>query len=179
MAPISRRKIEYGALVEDALRTVVRDVLGRFMRGEVPPPHHFFVTFRTNARGVDIADHLRERYPAEMTIVLQHQFWDLEVTDDQLAVTLSFNDIPERLIVPFTAIKVFADPGVNFGLQFTLDDAEATDESPISTLPRAKPVEALPAIAKAPESPADPPPGPDDDGAGGAQIVTLDRFRKK
>ncbi|MCB1883382.1 MAG: hypothetical protein KDG89_05200 [Geminicoccaceae bacterium] len=178
MAPISRRRIEYGALVEDALRTVVRDVLGRFMRGEVPPPHHFFITFRTGARGVDIADHLRERYPAEMTIVLQHQFWDLEVSDDRLAVTLSFNDIPERLVIPFRAIKVFADPGVNFGLQFTLDDAEAAADAPVSTLPRAKPAEPLPALVKAPD-PATDPDKPDDDGAGGAEIVTLDRFRKK
>ncbi len=165
------RKIEYGHLVEAALRTVVRDVLGRHARGEVPPPHYFLLTFRTDAPGVELADHLRQRYPVEMTIVLQHQYWELDVDDEGFAVTLSFNDIPERLIVPFTALKVFADPGVDFGLQFTLGADPDEAGRPVASLPRQpRPVPA-PVEAKEDETGGE--------GDAGAEIVTLDRFRKK
>ena len=117
-----RSQIDYGRLVENALRTVVRDVLDRLGREGAPPPHHFYITFRTHHPGVAIPEFLRDRYPTDMTIVLQHQFWDLAVDEDGFAVTLSFNDQMQRLRIPFAAIKVFADPGVEFGLQFTLED---------------------------------------------------------
>lgn len=168
-----RQTIDYGQLVETALRTVVRDVLRRFAAGDVPPPHHFYVTFRTDMPGVEIPDFLRSRYPNEMTIVLQHQFWDLEVEDDKFGVTLSFNDQPERLIVPFEALRVFADPGVEFGLQFTLG-TEKEGQEPAS-LPLAAKTGAKPRpVATKEEEPAESPPV-----EGGAEIVTLDRFRKK
>ena len=118
-----RSRIDYGRLVESALRTVVRDVLHAARPSEgAPAPHHFYITFRTRHPGVAIPEFLRDRYPVDMTIVLQHQFWDLTVDDEGFAVTLSFNDQMQRLRIPFAAIKVFADPGVEFGLQFTLDE---------------------------------------------------------
>jgi hypothetical protein len=161
---MARGAIDYGRMVEQALRTVVRDVLRRLAVEGLPPPHHFYITFRTSDPGVEIPDYLRERYPTEMTVVLQHQFWDLEVDDTALSVTLSFNDVPQRLRIPFHAIKVFADPGAEFGLQFTL-------EPEIVPLP-APAVEKKPPVATKPAD-GEPPT------RGGAEIVTLDRFRKK
>jgi len=166
-----RQQIDYGQMVEAALRTVVRDVLRRFAAGDVPSPHHFYVTFRTDFPGVEMPEYLRGRYPAEMTIVLQHQFWDLNVEDERFGVTLSFNDQPERLVIPFEALRVFADPGVEFGLQFTLgNEQEGTEPAP------------LPLAAKTGAKPrpvVDHEPARDDGESGGAEIVTLDRFRKK
>jgi len=168
-----RSRIDYGRLVEGALRTVVRDVLERLGKEGAPPPHHFYITFRTRHPGVTMPEFLRDRYPADMTIVLQHQFWDLEVDDQGFSVTLSFNDQMQRLRVPFGAIKVFADPGVEFGLQFTLDDDETV------AAPAGEPVKLLgmPDSEGAPATAA----GRGDDRVppGGAEIVTLDRFRKK
>lgn len=161
---MARAAIDYGRLVEQALRTVVRDVLRRLATEGLPSPHHFYITFRTSDPGVEMPDYLRERYPVEMTIVLQHQYWDLEVDDQGMAVTLSFNDVPQRLRIPFHAIKVFADPGAEFGLQFTL-------EPDIVPLP-APGAEKKPAARTETRSDSEPP-------AGGAEIVALDRFRKK
>ena len=163
---MSHKKIEYGQLVEQALRTVVRDVLKKLSRNEVPAPHHFYVTFRTEHPDVIIPEYLQERYPSEMTIVLQHQYWDLEVGEDQFSVKLSFNEVPESLTVPFAAIKVFADPGVEFGLQFTLD---GSGEPETQALPLNRPP-ALRDVKKEDE---------EETPEGGAEIVTLDRFRKK
>ncbi len=169
-----RQRIDYGQMVEVALRTVVRNVLRLFAAGEVPPPHHFYVTFRTDHPGVEIPDYLRARYPAEMTIVLQHQFWDLDVGDDGFGVTLSFNDRHERLIVPFEALRVFADPGVEFGLQFTLGNEAAGEVSEPASLPLAAKTGARPRPVENDES------GDHTARHGdGAEIVTLDRFRKK
>lgn len=161
-------RIDYGRLVEDALRTVVRDVLHRFGKDGVPPPHHFYVTFRTQHPGVVMPEFLKDRYPTDMTIVLQYQFWDLEVDDTAFSVTLSFNDQLHRLRIPYSAIKVFADPGVEFGLQFTLEP-EPEEES----------AETVRLLGSAPrERPAAEPEG-ERSAAGGAEIVALDRFRKK
>jgi len=161
---MARGAIDYGRMVEQALRTVVRDVLRRLAVDGLPPPHHFYITFRTSDPGVELPDYLRERYPTEMTVVLQHQFWDLEVDDNGLSVTLSFNDVPQRLRIPFHAIKVFADPGAEFGLQFTL-------EPDIVPLPGPAP-EKKPAARVEPDGGGERP-------KGGAEIVALDRFRKK
>jgi hypothetical protein len=164
-----RSQIDYGRLVENALRTVVRDVLERLGREGAPSPHHFYITFRTHHPGVSIPEFLRDRYPTDMTIVLQHQFWDLAVDDDGFGVTLSFNDQMQRLRIPFSAIKVFADPGVEFGLQFTLEeDGKRRSGEPIRLLGgvgRQTPEEGEAESA----APAE----------GGAEIVALDRFRKK
>ena len=112
--------IPYDEIVQEALRAVVGRVLGEIVAGgsELPGNHHFYITFKTGAAGVSIPDHLRERFPDEMTIVLQNKFWELEVRDDGFGVGLSFNQIPAKLDIPFAAITAFVDPAVDFGLQF-------------------------------------------------------------
>ncbi|MFD2029709.1 SspB family protein [Ancylobacter dichloromethanicus] len=122
--------IRYDLLVQDALRGVVGRVLTDVARDGLPGEHHLYLAFDTCAPGVRISPRLKERYPEEMTIVLQHQFWDLIVTEQFFEVGLSFNGIPERLHVPFEALKGFFDPSVKFGLQFEpLDEAEDGDEA--------------------------------------------------
>ncbi len=169
-----RGRVEYGRLVEDALRGVVRKVLAELAAGEIGAPHHFYITLSTRHPGVQMPEYLRERYPTEITIVLQHQYWDLEVGEEAFAVTLSFNDIPERLTIPFRAIRVFADPSAEFGLQFTVEGvpetASATEQEPATlTLPISSPE----ATAERTKEEAG---GGDGEGA---EIVALDRFRKK
>jgi len=111
--------IPYDEIVQEALRAVVGRVLGQIQHnGMLPGEHHFYITFKTGAPGVDIPTHLTARFPDEMTIVLQNKFWDLKVHDDAFEVGLSFNGIPARLYVPFAAITGFVDPAVNFALQF-------------------------------------------------------------
>jgi uncharacterized protein len=114
--------IDYEALSQDAMRGVVRTVLGHTAKSGLPGDHHFYISFDTQAPGVVLSRRLQEKYPEEMTIVLQHRFWDLAVTDDQFEVKLTFDGIPERLVVPFGAIKVFFDPSVRYGLQFEAPD---------------------------------------------------------
>jgi hypothetical protein len=167
--------IDYGRLVEQALRTVVRDVLGRLAREGLAPPHHFYITFRTGAPGVQIPDYLRERYPTEMTIVLQYQFWDLDVNEDGFGVTLSFNEVPQRLNIPYSAIKVFADPGAEFGLQFTIEQ----DASEVVALADRQPAHEHLTEARPAAEPATGDEDQEDRPEGGAEIVTLDSFRKK
>jgi len=121
--------IPYDEIVQEALRAVVGRVLGEVQRGggTLPGNHHFYITFKTGAPGVNIPRHLRERFPDEMTIVLQNKFWDLAVDDDGFQVGLSFNQIPAKLQIPFAAITAFVDPAVDFGLQF---QAAVTDIEP-------------------------------------------------
>jgi hypothetical protein len=127
--------IRYDLLVQDALRSVVRKVMSDVARNGLPGEHHFYVSFRTHAPGVRISNRLRERHPDEMTIVLQHQFWDLGVTEHGFEVGLSFGGVPERLLVPFDALSGFWDPSVQFGLKFESSEAAeasagAADEPP-------------------------------------------------
>ena len=112
--------IPYDTIVQEALRAVVGRVLGQIEKGgsSLPGAHHFYITFKTHAAGVSIPDQLRERFPDEMTIVLQNKFWDLDVRDDGFSVGLSFNQIPAKLDIPYAAITQFVDPAVDFGLQF-------------------------------------------------------------
>jgi uncharacterized protein len=112
------RTIDYEALAQDAMRGLVRTVLTKAAKVGLPGEHHFYISFDTLAPGAFISKRLREKYPDEMTIVLQHRFWDLAVTDERFEVKLTFDGIPERLVVPFNAIKVFFDPSVRFSLQF-------------------------------------------------------------
>ncbi|WP_027134054.1 SspB family protein [Geminicoccus roseus] len=170
---MSKDTIFYGHLVEQALRGVVRDVLSRVAREGMPSPHHFYITFRTDHPGVGLAASLRERYPNEMTIVLQHQYWDLEVDDETVAVTLSFNNQPQRIVIPFAALKVFADPGVEFGLQFTIEPTAAEPAAETVPLLAAREREARAEVGAPGEDAEEPVP------EGGAQIVSLDRFRKR
>lgn len=169
--------IRYDVLARDALRGVLRKVLSDAAAHGLPGEHHFFITFLSTADGVKLSPRLLAQYPEEMTIILQHQFWDLVVFEDRFEVGLSFGGIPERLAIPFNAIKSFFDPSVQFGLQFEPSDA-AMEAAPAKSLPAAPSASALatPAPATAPaaekaEEPAKP--------SEGAEVVRLDRFRKK
>ncbi len=118
--------IDYEGLAQEAMRGVVRKVLANTAKSGLAGDHHFYISFDTEAPGVSLSKRLKEKYPREMTIVLQHRFWDLAVSDERFEVKLTFDGIPERLVVPFDAIKVFFDPSVRFGLQFE-DPAAAAD----------------------------------------------------
>src|ERR1700759_5425154 len=122
--------IRYDVLARDAMRGVLRRVLEDAAKQGLPGDHHFYIIFQTKADGVKISPRLLAQYPSEMTIILQHQFWDLVVTDDYFEVGLSFGSIPEKLHVPFTAIKSFLDPSVQFGLSFEAGEAQAAAEAP-------------------------------------------------
>ncbi len=133
--------IPYDEIVQEALRAVVGRVLRQVeMTGALPGAHHFYITFKTGAPGVEIPKHLSERFPDEMTIVIQNRFWDLRVTDEGFEVGLSFNQAPAKLIIPFSAITGFVDPAVNFALQFQVqteesgpqDHEEAENDHPIA-----------------------------------------------
>jgi len=121
-------KIDYEALAQEALRGVVRTVLSEVARTGLPGDHHFYISFDTQAVGASLSKRLREKYPEEMTIVLQHRFWDLTVLEDRFEVKLTFDGIPEKLVIPFAAIRVFFDPSVRYGLQFE-DPSEAGPDS--------------------------------------------------
>jgi len=150
--------IRYDILAREALRGVVRTVLEDAAKNGLPGEHHFFVTFDTRAEGVAVSQRLRAQHPAEMTIVLQHQFRALEVRDDTFSVILSFQNRAERLTIPFVAVATFADPSVNFGLQFEAVASEATEAPPPAQISGPQPAD--------PERPA-------------AEIVALDKFRKR
>jgi len=192
--------IRYDLLTQDALRGVIRTVLTDVAVKGLPGDHHFFVTFDTRIDGVRMSARLRASYPEEMTVVLQHQFWDLTVGEDDFSVGLAFNGTPERLHVPLKAVKAFFDPSVQFGLQFTVD-GEATkrtsaDAGAEGRAAAAKPAAAekpapatLAAPAKAPRPQpkkepatraAKPAPVPaSSTGDSSAEVLRLDRFRKK
>jgi hypothetical protein len=164
--------IRYDVLARDALRGVLRRVLTDAAEHGLPGEHHFFITFLSTAEGVKLSPRLLAQYPEEMTVILQHQFWDLVVSEDRFEVGLSFGGIPERLVVPFHSIKSFFDPSVQFGLQFEASDAAT--EAPATNLPAAPAPSALAAQASATEDQGEPAkPGE------GAEVVRLDRFRKK
>jgi len=179
--------IRYDILAQEALRGVVRTVLVDVAKNGLPGDHHFKITFATTAPGVRLSERMRGQYPEDMTIVLQHQFWDLTVGDDSFEVGLAFGGVPERLAVPFDAITAFYDPAVQFGFQFeTIDAAAAARDGkageppppPLARLPvEAAKGDALPAPAPPTAKPKKPAPDPDSNGGG--QIVRLDRFRKK
>ncbi|QIG81153.1 SspB family protein [Stakelama tenebrarum] len=123
--------IPYDEIVQEALRAVVGRVLGQVAEsGGLPGAHHFYITFKTQAPGVDIPDRLIERFPDEMTIVLQHRYWDLKVDDEKFSVGLSFNQIPSMLFIPFSAITGFHDPAVNFELRFHVNDDDGPETDP-------------------------------------------------
>ena len=159
--------MRYDILVETALRRVVQDVLAAVGKDGLVGEQHFYITFRTSDPNVQIPDYLRSRYPVEMTIVLQYQFYGLEVVDNAFQVTLTFNNVPERLIIPISSITVFADPSVNFALQFQSIEAEEEDAATVATVPAEKDKAS--------------PKGDDnaDSGEKVGEVVSLDSFRKK
>jgi hypothetical protein len=162
---MAKPTLRYDKMVENALRSVVRDALAVTAERGLPGAHHFYVTFRTDHAGVDIPDFLRAQYPLEMTIVLEHQFWGLEVDTVKFAVTLSFHSQAQRLTVPLAAITAFADPSVKFVLEFRPDSEETEAPQAVKLVP--DPVEAP--IVKPEPAPADK----------SGEVVKLDTFRKK
>ncbi|HEX8662730.1 MAG TPA: ClpXP protease specificity-enhancing factor SspB [Beijerinckiaceae bacterium] len=204
---MSKDLIRYDLLVQDALKGVVRKVLGDAARDGLAGDHHFYISFRTDFAGVRLSNRLREKYPQDMTIILQHQYWDLGVTEHAFEVGLSFSGIPERLLVPFDAVTGFFDPSVQFGLKFEIGgEAEAAPAEPPARpatrgaasepaeAPPKKPV--VPVTGKsAPKLAAKPPgdkparpekadkgkaePADKTDPVPGAEVVSLDAFRKK
>jgi uncharacterized protein len=204
-------------MVQEALLGVVRRVLTDASRTGLQGEHHFYITFKSQAQGVRLSSRLREKYPEEMTIVLQHQFWDLMVNDHAFEVGLSFGGVPERLLVPFDALTGFYDPSVQFGLKFAADEAQADNDIPDSAgkpaapaarpglravspeteqaallTAKAHPAEAAEATSKKPRGKvkkeaapdaAEAPPKQDESAEAtppaGAQVVSLDAFRKK
>ncbi len=163
-------ELQYDVMVENALRGVVRQALEQVAQYGLPGEHHFYITFRTDHADTQVSERLREQYPREMTIVLQYQFWDLEVAEDAFRVTLSFNNRSEYLEVPFDAVIAFADPSVRFGLQF-----DATDSSGGSAEESGSGATAETAASGSDAASAA-------SGASGTEgetnVVTLDRFRK-
>ena len=152
--------LRYDKMVETALRGVVREALARTAASGLQGAHHFYITFKTRFPETKLSDALMTQYPEEMTVVLEHQFWDLEVEEERFAVTLSFQGRPERVSIPFEAITSFTDPSVKFGLQF-------------------QPGDNLMPPAPTPPSPSDTKKKADNKGAKTGEVVTLDSFRKK
>jgi len=189
--------IRYDLLAQEALRGMVRTVLADAAKSGLPGEHHFFVSFNTRAEGVRLSPRMLAQWPQEMTVVLQHEFWDLVVTDDAFEVGLAFGGIPERLAVPFAAVTSFVDPSVEFGLKFeqigdALKDQEepgsiskdrnGKDREPARPPAEHKPARKPPTLAAAPAPPEASAPmpseGPDKPPSSG-EVVRLDRFRKK
>ena len=195
------RHINYEALAQDAIRGIVRTVLDRVAKSGLPGDHHFYIAFDTRVAGALISKRLKEKYPEEMTIVLQHRFWDLIVNDSQFEVKLTFDGIPERLVVPFAAVKVFFDPSVPYGLQFeggeTITDsmnelggeaAEASGPRPVRGRKSAARIESVNEPRRKPRAPRKPKPAKTGGAAATSQpdlpandtkVIQLDKFRKK
>ena len=177
--------MRYDLLAQDALRGVVRFALKRVEETGLPGEHHFYIAFDTNAPGVRVSDRVRKQYPQEMTIVLQHQYWGLEVTEDRFQVELSFDNIPEKLTVPFAAIKGFFDPSVQFGLQFEIgeanENAEPGDAAENENLEAEQAVQAVGDPSDLPDlsDTAAIEPETDDVESDVKKVVQLDAFRKK
>lgn len=175
--------IDYDAKVQDALRGVVRTILIETAEEGLKGEHHFYIAFKTQAEGVDIPDHLRSRFPDEMTIVLQHKFWGLKIEEDYFEVGLSFNQNPEMLTIPFAAVVGFVDPSVQFALQFH-DEADEDADGELSDDNEDAIVEAAEKILEKAGKPSQAAVAVDssaDDGSDGGtdNVVTLDAFRKK
>ena len=180
----------YDLLTQQALRGVVRNVLTEVAKKKnLPGDHHFYISFDTQADGVRLSDRLRLQYPEQMTIILQHQFWDLTVNERGFEVGLSFGGIPEKLAIPFEAISGFFDPSVQFGLQFeevtegedrqtpaNVQDKPARKKRSTPPPPAVVAPAASPAAPPAAVAPSEPKPDKPD---GGGEVVRLDRFRKK
>lgn len=155
------RSIDYGNLMHRAMRGLIQTVLQDVAQHGLPGGHHFFITFDTTHPGVAIADWLRARYPQEMTVVLQHWFADLTVTDEGFSVTLNFGNQPEPLVIPFDSVRTFVDPSVEFGLRFEQNSDEDGDED-----------------GNGDDGGDDPPPAAPDTPSRDAEVVSLDKFRK-
>jgi hypothetical protein len=176
---MTQETIDYPGLIDSAMRNVVREALIHVDKFGLPGDHHFFISFQTNYPGVSISPQLKSRYPEEITIVVQHQFWDLKITKEQFSLMLSFNNIPEKLVVPFDALTAFADPSIKFGLQFHGKRA-ATAGSNDSEEPVACPAtgkvghEKPPMAAFEEEAPSE-----ETKAANDEKVISLEAFRKR
>jgi hypothetical protein len=161
---MGNRTIDYGGLMHRAMRGLIRDVLGQIARDGLPGAHHFFITFDTTHPDTEMADWLSDRYPTEMTVVVQHWYENLEVTDEGFAITLNFGETPEPLYIPYDAIKTFVDPSVEFGLRFESQSEEHPESEtvPMPDTSKSKPKQVTKGDA------------PHKD----AEVVSLDKFRK-
>ena len=186
--------IRYDILTQEAMRGLVRKVISEVAKAGLPGEHHFYISFATKFPGVRLSKRMRERYPDEMTIVVQHQFWDLKVSDNSFEIGLSFDDIPETLTIPFAAIRGFFDPSVQFGLQFDFSETDEQADDNVAVLESADGAEAdtqdqtseeeksaakskgRNKVAKKDQPEAD---ATADDDGDGAEVVSLDAFRKK
>lgn len=187
--------IRYDILAQEALRGVIRKVLAEVAATGLPGNHHFFITFLTGAPGVRISSRLKEKYPEQMTVVLQHQYWDMLVTDQLFEIGLSFGDVPEKLTVPFSAIRGFYDPSVNFELEFDVsivqpmsDNDEGSNVSSIELIsaeeapvkkPKSKPRKTAADKGEADGKANEEPVADDEEPKPSADVVSLDSFRKK
>ena len=154
---------DYPAMVDNAMRGVVKEVLQQADRDGFSGEHHFYISFNTNYPGVSLSSQLKAKYPDEMTIVLQHQFWDMDIQNERFSLMLSFNNVPEKLVIPYDAMTAFADPSVKFGLQFhekEADDADTEDDVEIEAITETTQT----SIEK------------DEDGN---NVISIDAFRKK
>ena len=174
---MSEDLIGYNQLVDEAMLSVVRQAVDFAVKNGLPGKHHFYITFKTEHPGVDIPDQLRQRYPEEMTIVLQHQFWNLSSAGNAISVDLSFNQKLEHLHIPFSAIITFADPSVNFGLQFQNANDQSETEQPASQNVQPETKTTLP--KGTPQKDAEPAETHSEDEEAPGNVVTLDAFRKK
>ena len=173
--------IRYDILAQEALRGVVKQVLQETAKAGLPGEHHFYISFATDHPGVRLSTRMREQYPQEMTIVVQHQYWDLKAGEHGFEIGLSFDNVPENLLVPYAAIKGFFDPSVQFGLQFEtpVEDEESTGSGEgVVPLRENAPLAVVGDKPETPEGDGDND-GDDDGENGGADVVSLDAFRKK
>ncbi len=178
MNDLFEEALDYPAMIDNAMRNVVREALLQVKAHGLPGDHHFFISFHTTFPGVEVSPALKQRYPDEMTIVIQHQYSNLDVWDDGFTVTLSFNNIPEKLVVPFSALTAFADPSIKFGLQFhTRDTSEITNDTDekVSCPATGKSKNAPPPSASFDEEP----PSDDTPPANDEKVLSIDSFRKK
>ena len=183
--------IDYPGMIDTAMRHVVRDALKHVDKFGLPGEHHFFISFQTNYPGVSISPQLKSRYPEEITIVVQHQYWDLKITDTQFSIMLSFNNIPEKLVVPFDALTAFADPSIKFGLQFhgkripnsssssapmaSANGAKADKEDPVSCPATGRTANDKPPMAAFEEEA----PSEETTAANDEKVISLEAFRKR
>ena len=166
---MSKDYIGYQALLDAALRGVVRDALRRIEKQGLIGSHHFYLTFKTGFPGVDIPSFLSDQYPDEMTVILQHQFWGLKIHDDRFEVALTFRKLPATLVIPFAALTKFFDPGVPFGLEFKTAESD----------PKPAPVTAAAELAAIPTPKPESPKAEGAEPAAPGEVVSLDSFRKK
>lgn len=171
--------IDYPGMIDSAMRHVVREALIHVDKFGLPGDHHFFISFQTNYPGVSISPQLKARYPEEITIVVQHQFWDLKITDKQFSIMLSFNNIPEKLVVPFDALTAFADPSIKFGLQFhgkAHAGVNGQKEDPVACpVTGRNGTEKPPMAAFEEDAPSEETPGAAND----EKVVSMEAFRKR